>query len=139
MRPRVLPFRLSELKRFLLRDEIGAITIEFVTWMPAFAAMLAFIVDFSFVFMTNSSMWDSARDAARRLALHQMTAEQAEEYVLASLFTPSRDFKVEAINGIDDVVVTVITPINEATAFRIYSKVLPGNLVARVTMLKEPE
>lgn len=120
-------------------DERGAVTVEFVTWMPAFAAMLAFIVDFSFVFLTNSSMWDSARDAARRIALHKMTADQAEEYVLDSLFTPSHNFRVEAIEGEEEVVVTVVTPINDATAFRIYSSLLPGNLVARVTMLREPE
>ena len=125
--------------RPVLADERGAVTIEFVTWMPAFAAMLAFIVDFSFVFLTNSSMWDSARDAARRIALHKMTADQAEEYVLDSLFTPSHNFRVEAIEGEEEVVVTVVTPINDATAFRIYSALLPGNLVARVTMLREPE
>ena len=125
--------------RPIFADEVGAITIEFVTWMPAFAAMLAFIVDFSFVFLTNSSMWDSARDAARRLALHKMTADQAEEYVLDSLFTPSHNFRVEAIEGEEEVVVTVVTPINDATALRIYSGWLSGNLVARVTMLREPE
>ena len=125
--------------RQLFADERGAVTVEFVTWMPAFAAMLAFIVDFSFVFLTNSSMWDSARDAARRIALHKMTADQAEEYVLDSLFTPSHNFRVEAIEGEEEVVVTVVTPINDATAFRIYSALLPGNLVARVTMLREPE
>lgn len=125
--------------RLSIADEAGAVTIEFVTWMPAFAAMLAFIVDFSFVFLTNSSMWDSARDAARRIALHKMTADQAEEYVLDSLFTPSDNFRVEAIEGEEEVVVTVVTPINDATAFRIYSDLLPGNLVARVTMLREPE
>ena len=107
--------------------------------MPAFAAMLAFIVDFSFIFMTNSSMWDTARDAARRIALHKMTPNQAEQYVLSSLFTPSRNFTVEAVEDEDEVVVTVITPINDATAFQIYSKLLPGNLVARVIMLREPE
>lgn len=120
-------------------DEHGAITIEFVTWMPAFAAMLAFVIDFSFIFMTNSSMWDSARDAARRLALHKISGDQAEEYVLESLFTPSRNFRVEAVEGAEEVVVTVVTPINDATALRIYSALLPGDLVARVTMLKEPE
>lgn len=129
----------SQKLRQIAEDDRGAITIEFVVWMPAFAAMLAFIIDFSFIFLTNSSMWDSARDAARRLALHKMTIDQAEEYVLESLFTPSRNFQVEAVESDDQVVVTVVTPINDATAFRVYAGLLPGDLVARVTMLKEPE
>jgi Flp pilus assembly protein TadG len=119
------------------RNETGVVTIEFVMWMPAFGFMLAFIVDFSFIFMTNASMWDTARDAARRIALQKMTVDQAEQYVLASLFTPSSNFKVEAIENAEEV--TVTTPITDATAFRIYSAMLPGNLVAHVIMLREPE
>ena len=108
-------------------------------WMPAFAGMLALIADFSFIFMTNSSMWDSARDAARRLALHKITAEQAEEYVQSTLFSTRRNFTVQAVEGEDEVVVLVKTSINDASIFRFYAGWLPGDLVARVIMLREPE
>jgi Flp pilus assembly protein TadG len=133
-----LPAIIGKFKLFA-KNETGVITIEFVMWMPAFSFMLAFIVDFSFIFMTNASMWDTARDAARRIALQKMTVDQTEKYVLASLFTPSSNFSVEATEGAEEVTVTITTPINDATAFRIYAAMLPGNLVAHVIMLREPE
>jgi len=125
--------------RQFAKNETGVITIEFVMWMPAFGFILAFIVDFSFIFMTTASMWDTARDAARRIALQKMTADQAEKYVLASLFTPSSNFSIKAVEGAEEVTVTITTPINDATAFRMYAAMLPGDLVAHVIMLREPE
>lgn len=125
--------------RHFIADDTGWITIEFVTWMPVFAAMISFVVDSSFVFMTNSSMWDSARDAARRVAVHNLTVEEAEQYVRSNLFTTSQNFTIQATETPDEIVVTVVTPINDATALQLYSNLLQGDLVARVTMLKEPQ
>jgi Flp pilus assembly protein TadG len=120
-------------------DDQGAITVEFVIWVPAFVWMLAMIVDFSFIFMTNASMWDTARDATRRLALHKMTPAQAEDYVRASIVAAHRHFEIRATEGEEEVGVYVSTSINNASILGVYANLLPGNLVAHAIMLKEPE
>lgn len=120
-------------------DDRGAITIEFLSWIPAFVMMLSLIADLSFVFLTNSSMWDVARDAARRVALHKMTTADVEEFVRERIVTTSRNFRVNAVADDEAVTITIATPINDATALRVYANLLPGDLVARVIMLREPE
>ena len=45
----------------LLRDEKGAVTIEFVLWVPIFASLLVFVTDASIIYMTHSEMWTYPR------------------------------------------------------------------------------
>ena len=119
-------------------DERGSATVEFVLWLPFFITLIAAIADLSFIFTTNASMWDVARDTARRLALHQVTAEQAETFALSAfaLGDPTQ-YAVSVTDG-DDVVVEITTSIDDASVFGVYSALMPGDLIARVTMLREP-
>ena len=123
----------------IVGDDRGAVTVSFVLWMPFFLMLVMVIADVAVLFTTNATMWDSARDAARRLALHQITEDQAEQYVLEHIVIgKSSDYQVAAVDG-DDVVVQVVTSTSNASVFGIFGEVLPGELVARVTMLREPE
>ena len=126
------------LRRQTANDD-GGVTVEFVIWFPFIMGVLALITDLSFIYTINASMYDSARDGARRMALHLSTADEAEAFVLnhLALGNPA-DFTVTATDG-SDVVVRVSTTIEDASIFGIYAAFLPGELVAQVTMLKEPE
>ena len=48
-------------------DDRGAVTVEFVLWFPFVIFLLAILTDFVFIYMTNSSMWSAARQAAEPL------------------------------------------------------------------------
>lgn len=124
--------------RLVRADEGGSATVEFVLWLPFFFTLIAAIADLSFIFTTNASMWDAARDAARRLALHQVSVAQAEDIARAAvaLGDPSQ-YIINVLDG-DDVVVEITTSIDAASVFGVYSALMPGDLVARVTMLREP-
>ena len=50
-----------------LRDETGAVTIEFILWVPVFVGLLVFVTDASIIYLTHSEMWSVARDTARRM------------------------------------------------------------------------
>ena len=120
------------------RDERGSATVEFVLWLPFFFTLLAGIADLSFIFTTNASMWDVARDTARRLALHQVTVAEAESFArgAVALGDPS-NYVVSVLDG-DDVVVEISTTVAEASVFGVYAALMPGDLIARVTMMREP-
>ncbi len=47
-----------------LRDETGAVTIEFVLWVPIFVGLLVFVTDASIIYLTHSDMWSVTRDLA---------------------------------------------------------------------------
>jgi len=122
-----------------LRDDGGVVTIEFIAWIPAFVWMLSLICDFSFIFMTNASMWDAARDAARRVALHKLTAHQAETYLREDIFSPARNMDVSVTSDTEQVVVYVRTNMRDASPLGFFLPLLPSDLIARVIMLREPE
>jgi Flp pilus assembly protein TadG len=115
-------------------DERGSTTVEFVLWLPFFFTLLAAITDLSFIFTTNAS----TRDTARRLALHQVTVEQARAFALTALaLGDPAQYAVNILDG-DDVVVEITTSIGDASVFGVYGALMPGDLIAKVTMMREP-
>jgi len=72
--------------RDFLRNETGAVTIEFVTLVPMFVIMLMFFTDASILYLTHSDMFNSARDIARRMSVDQITTvAQAQTHASESL------------------------------------------------------
>ncbi len=126
----------GRLSRFL-RDETGSATVEFVLWVPLFGFLLALIADCTMVFMANARMWDVARDTTRRMALRIITPEEAEDLVRSRLEADGRTVSVTAEDG-NEVVVSIAMPIEEVNVFGPLSGLLPGDLTARVVMLREP-
>ena len=61
----------------ILRDEDGAVTIEFVLWLPFFLLIIAMVVDLTFIFMGHATMSDATADAARCWAVKSCTVTEA--------------------------------------------------------------
>ena len=122
----------------------GGGTLEFVVWTVVFAAMLAFVADLSLVQVTRASMWDAARDAARRVALHEMTAEQARAHAASAVALGApKAYKVTVSlggeDGTGDVVVAISTEAATASPLGLYPIIAPEALTAKVTMMQEPQ
>ena len=47
------------------------------------------------------------------------------------------NYVVSVLDG-DDVVVEISTTVAEASVFGVYAALMPGDLIARVTMMREP-
>lgn len=116
-------------------DDGGAVTIEFVIWLPVFFFILLMTTDLSMLLMRHANIWDVARDVARRIAVYGMTDEEAEALVserLGGSATVDLDDAEE-----DEVTVQIQMPIADAAPFGIFGA-MSDTIGARITMLKEP-
>ena len=66
--------------RSFLEDEAAAITIEWVMWIPAYAAVLTIIVDASLMFTSYAGLWEAAHDTSRQLSRGEMSLSDGEFY-----------------------------------------------------------
>lgn len=68
------------LDRFL-RDESGALTVEFVLWVPVIAALTLIVIDAATIYITHTEMTTVARDTARRMVTGAvMSHDEAKQY-----------------------------------------------------------
>lgn len=129
------------MKRFLSRfrrDENGNATVEFVLWLPLIAGIIVGTFDLNIVLMTQSNMWQVARDTARRVSTGELTASAAQAYALEQLDYMGFEYGVDVTDG-DDVVVQVQTYLSNVAVLG----VMGGNgkyaITATVTMRSEQD
>jgi len=122
-----------------LRDEKGAVTIEFVLWVPIFVGLLVLVTDASIIYLTHSEMWNVARDTTRRMTTEQITTKaEARNYAAAHLFLGARTYVIDPDFG-GDMNVTIAIGLDDAAIFGFFFKSILGqSLVASVTMRREP-
>ena len=122
-----------------LRDEKGAVTIEFVLWVPIFVSLLVFVTDASIIYLTHSEMWNVARDTTRRMTTRQITTPtEARDFAAARLFLGERTYVIEPDFG-GEMNVTIAIGLDDATIFGFFfESILGKSLVASVTMRNEP-
>jgi len=122
-----------------LRDDYGAVTIEFVTLVPAFVFVMVLITDASVVYYTRSEMWNVARDAARRMSTKEFTTpEQVRAYAADHLFMGQRTYFIQPEFG-GNVTVRIVLSMGQAGVFGFFFQPIFGReLLAEVTMRKEP-
>ena len=124
-----------------LGDETGAVTIEFILWVPIFVGLLIFVTDASIIYLTHSEMWSVARDTTRRMTTGEITSKaEARDYAAAHLFLGSRTSVIDPTNpALADLNVTIAIGLGDAAVFGFFFKTILGkSLVASVTMRKEP-
>lgn len=124
------------LSRFL-RDDSGSATIEFVLWVPVFVVLLVATTDATILYLSHTEMWNVSRDIARRIAVGDITADEAVNEAQKELFLYNRTYRVAAESGID-VVVEIQTNVGDASVFGFFKPVLSRELSARVVMRREP-
>jgi uncharacterized protein YpmB len=105
--------------------------------MPFFIVLLAIITDFTFIYMTNSSMWDSAREAARAMSVREANRTEATDLIKSSLIRGGNYYVVVDPDS-SEVSAIIRIGISDASIFGILGPVLNDDLVAVVKMRKEP-
>ncbi len=69
-----------------LKDEDGSATIESVIWFPIYAILLAFVMNISMVFFTESQLLRVVQDGNRAFSLGRLeNADEVEAYIQAEL------------------------------------------------------
>jgi hypothetical protein len=122
-----------------LRNDTGAVTIEFVVLVPFFVLMLLFFADISTVYLTRTMMWNTARDISRRMATREITNyDEVTDYVTSHLFLGNRQHTVSANFG-SNKIVQIAVPIGNAAIFGVWlSPVMGETLTVIASMRSEP-
>lgn len=128
--------------RDFLRDQTGAVTIEFVTLVPAFIFLAIFFMDASVLYLTRSEMHNVARDIARKMAVGRITtAEEARAYAAQHLFLGNRTYTVDVVDPRLNVDMTVRIMVNvgdAAISGAFFQTIVGRTMIATATVGKEP-
>lgn len=122
-----------------LRDERGSATIEFVLWVPVFVILLVATTDATILYLHHTEMWNVSRDVARRVAVGDLSENQAAAVVQDELFLYSNAYTVATSDPTElNVQIMIQTQISDASVFGFFEPVLGRYLTASVTMRREP-
>ncbi len=123
----------------LLRDDAGAVTVEFTVLVPFFVLLLVFFADASIVYLTHSEMYANARDIARKMSVDEFTTPaEVQTYASDHLFLGDRTYVVEPSFGAN-MTVTIAVPVAEAAISGVFfTPILGRQLTASATVRREP-
>lgn len=122
-----------------LRDERGAVSVEFTVLVPFFVFMLVLFADATTIYMTHTEMFNTAREISRRIAIGEIKSpDEAKTFAANHLFLGQRDYQVN-VDFKDDVTVSVAINVYDAAIFGYFFRPLIGRqLVAVATVGEEP-
>tara|TARA_R110002049_G_scaffold9146_3_gene47369 strand:+ start:834 stop:1460 length:627 start_codon:yes stop_codon:yes gene_type:complete len=132
---------LARLKRKIaaFSDTRGAVSVEFVLWVPVFVLILAITVDATILFKTQANLWTVARDAGRQMSTGLYSNSQAEDYAAGQFASWGITGTATASQTNDTVTMQISVPVAAVTPFRIVNAFTDGNIIAVVTQRKEPQ
>lgn len=132
----MMPFALG-----FVSDERGAMSVDFILWLPLFLSLLMLVTDASILYMTQTQMWNIARDTARRMTTQQIrSVTEATCYAKAKLSVyPDLNFTVQPASTTQYNTVNISLPVNDASVFgNFLGKVRGKTIHAKVTMRADP-
>ena len=83
----------------LRRNDEGVTAIEFAFVVPVFLLFLSAIINFGVAYFIKSHMQDVARDVTRRVAVGEMTEEQAEKFAHDGLLNSASSYNTAGSGG----------------------------------------
>ena len=129
--------RKLRLRRFGKEDS-GAVTVEFVLWVPVFILILALPVDATVLFKTQANMWTVARDVGRQMSTGLYNNAQALAYANQQFASWGIQGTANVAQTNGNVTVTVTVPVAEVAPFNIVNAFTSGTISATVVQRKEP-
>ncbi len=130
------------LLRALGQDQRGAAAVEFAFIMPVLLLMFSGILQFGSVMFLENHMTNVAREAARRVAVGELTEADAATMVQSALVNWGVTYEVtidteDADDGNEDVTVAISLPLSDAALMDVLGLFDTGNLSTSVTMRME--
>ncbi len=123
------------LKRFWHKDD-GGVTVEFVLWMPLIAGVILGAFELNALVLTQSNMWNVARDTARRVSTGEYTTVEAEAYADTQLTFLGYTYDITVTSG-TDVTVLITTSLSNVAVIGMIGTTNNYNITASVTMRVE--
>lgn len=127
------------MQRFV-RDESGAVTLEFTVLVPFFLMLMVFFADSTVIYLTHTEMFNAAREISRRASTGEIQDQnQAATYADSKLSLGARTYYVDVDFANDDKTVRIAIPLRDAAIFGVFFRPIMGReLVASVTTSGEP-
>jgi Flp pilus assembly protein TadG len=121
-----------------IKDNKGAVTIEFTVLVPAFVLIMVLFVDTSIIYLTHTEMYNASRDIARRMSTHQLeTDSDVQEYAAEHLFLGTRTYTIDPSFG-GEMSVSIAVSVSQAVFFGAFFEPILGNaLVTTATVRSE--
>lgn len=128
---------MGKVTRFL-REEQGAVTIEFTVFVPLFIFLFLFMTDAAVIYFTYSQMYNVARDLARKMSIGQITTQaQAQQYAAENLLLGQRTYTIDPKLCCNSV--TIWVSVSDAAVFGSWFKPILGKAIyAHAEMGAEP-
>lgn len=86
-----------------VRRSDGAVTIEFVLWIPLFFSLIMLSADTSMLFLRQSNFWSVSRETARIVARHGLDVEAASAWAAEQArigeYRPEVEVTIDPIGG----------------------------------------
>ena len=124
--------------RRLIRNCRGSATVQLVFAIPIFLFILLAMIEFSHVFLIQTSMNNAAREAARRMAVADLTTAQGETLARNLLIWGRGAYIVNTFENADFVGVTIEIPVaNVSVIPNLAGHFIESNLSADFVMRKE--
>jgi len=94
------------LLKYFRANQDGNASVEFVIWLPLIMGVVVGTFDLNMVLLTQSRMWDVARDTARQVAIGTLDGTTGATYALTRLNSDVSTYTV-TITGTTDVTVSI--------------------------------
>jgi len=127
---------MKHLLRRFRKNQNGSATVEFTLWLPLIAGIIVGAFDLNIVLVAQGTMWDVARDTARRVAIGEYDATAGQEYALSKLTFMGFEYGVDVEVG-TDVTVTVQTFLSNVAVLGTMGGMGDYAVTAAVTMRNE--
>lgn len=126
--------------REFLRNEMGAVTVEFTVLVPFFVFLMVFFADTTVIYLTHSEMFNTAREVSRRASTGEIqNLSQAEAYANEKLMLGARTYSVDVDFSGDNNIVRIGIPLYDAAIFGVFFRPILGKeLVAIASVSEEP-
>ena len=116
------------------RADEGSVTLEYVLWMPVWAAIIALAVDATVLLQARSELTLAARDLARQVAIGVRPPADAEQ-LLETAHAGVTGFDARVTLDETFVTAAVSAPFSAYTLFS--GPLSSGTVAAQVTMRRE--
>jgi Flp pilus assembly protein TadG len=120
-------------------DQRGATAVEMALVLPVLTMVLLGIVEFGALFYLNNAMSHVAKDVARRVAVGELTDNEAVDLIQERLSSWNADFTASVAHpGGTDVETMISVPLADAAIINFFDHFFgDGNLTSRAIMRTE--
>lgn len=115
-------------------DRSGAAVIESAFVLPVLLIMMTGIVDMGYMFAVRNNMASVSQDAARLVAVGNMTATEAKSYSKTKLMASGMPYTVNAAISGQNVIVDISVPNKDVVLVDFLGLFQTGNLKAQSSM-----